>query len=283
MISIEHTIESRFIGIDAQILCKEKTEHQIFEVLHNNTYGKILKLNNKFTLSEIYEHTVFEAFTHPALFAHHDPKKILIFGGGNGCIAKHVLKHSNVEKVVILDIDKQFIQLSMEHLSTINNNSLIDKKVEIYNKNIDQYLNDSNESFDIIIFNHSINNTTYPISEESFYHLNTHLNYKGIVIIPLDDCTFLNKDKNKIIASIETISQHFRIKSLFGITNPLTGIYFPIISVSNSMDISQLNENIINKRIKERNILSLETYNSDYHIGLFKLPQFYKTIISSCN
>jgi len=43
---------------------------------------------------------------HTPMFAHPDPKKVLIVGGGDGGVLREVLKHEGVEKAVLCDIDK---------------------------------------------------------------------------------------------------------------------------------------------------------------------------------
>lgn len=43
---------------------------------------------------------------HIPLFAHPNPKKVLIIGGGDGGVLREVLKHSCVESVTHCEIDQ---------------------------------------------------------------------------------------------------------------------------------------------------------------------------------
>jgi spermidine synthase len=47
-----------------------------------------------------------EALVHPAMFAHPNPKKVAMVGGGEGAMLHEVLKHTTVEKPTMIEIDE---------------------------------------------------------------------------------------------------------------------------------------------------------------------------------
>jgi spermidine synthase len=57
-----------------------------------------------------------EALVHPAMFAHDNPVRVAIIGGGEGATLREVLKHSTVEKVLMIEIDELMVNVSREHL-----------------------------------------------------------------------------------------------------------------------------------------------------------------------
>jgi len=57
-----------------------------------------------------------ESLVQPALFAHSNPRRVAIIGGGEGATLREVLKHKTVEKVIMIDIDEQMVHLSRQHL-----------------------------------------------------------------------------------------------------------------------------------------------------------------------
>ena len=61
-----------------------------------------------------------EALVHPAMFAHENPKRVAIVGGGEGATLREVLKHNTVETVVMLEIDEKMVEMSKEHLPEWN-------------------------------------------------------------------------------------------------------------------------------------------------------------------
>jgi spermidine synthase len=57
-----------------------------------------------------------EALVHPALFAHSNPKRVAIIGGGEGATLREVLKHNTIEKVVMIEIDEGMANASRRFL-----------------------------------------------------------------------------------------------------------------------------------------------------------------------
>ena len=110
-----------------------------------------------------------EALVHPAMFAHSNPKRVAIIGGGEGATLREVLKHKTVEKVVMIEIDEQMVKLSREHLPDWSDCSMLegsadscfeDPRVELYCEDafawfIDRFSGNEEgrveESFDVII------------------------------------------------------------------------------------------------------------------------------------
>ena len=57
-----------------------------------------------------------EALVHPSMFAHSNPKRVAIIGGGEGATLREVLKHNTVEKVMMVEIDEIMVDVSREFL-----------------------------------------------------------------------------------------------------------------------------------------------------------------------
>jgi len=60
-----------------------------------------------------------EMITHLPMFAHENPKKVLVIGGGDGGVLREVAKHPGVEEIVICELDKGVIDVSKEFLPTL--------------------------------------------------------------------------------------------------------------------------------------------------------------------
>lgn len=102
------------------------------------------------TLDEVKYH---EPLVHPALQLHPDPKNVLIFGGGDGCAAREILKYDAVERIDLVDLDPAMTSLGKNHfvLTELNQNSLHHKKVHITNQDAYQFLENAKGYFDIIV------------------------------------------------------------------------------------------------------------------------------------
>ena len=101
------------------------------------------------------------------MFAHENPKRVAIIGGGEGATLREVLKHKTVEKVIMIEIDQKMVELSREYLPFWSDCSMLsgstpscfeDSRVEVYYEDafkwfIDRYLTGKGgyEPFDAII------------------------------------------------------------------------------------------------------------------------------------
>mmetsp|Transcript_6857 Transcript_6857/g.15539 ORF Transcript_6857/g.15539 Transcript_6857/m.15539 type:complete len:653 (+) Transcript_6857:110-2068(+) len=61
-----------------------------------------------------------ESSVHPPMIAHDAPKLVVIFGAGLGALAREVLKHKDVEEVIVVGADQAMIDFSKQHLPEWN-------------------------------------------------------------------------------------------------------------------------------------------------------------------
>jgi len=80
------------------------------------TFGRVLYLDCEPQSSEGDEHIYHEALVHPGMVAHGSPRKVFIAGGGEGATAREVLRHTTVEKLVMVDLDDGLVKISEKHL-----------------------------------------------------------------------------------------------------------------------------------------------------------------------
>lgn len=96
---------------------RKRSKFQLIEVVRSNYYGKILVLDGVVQLTEKDADSYNEMMSHPAMFAHSNPQRVLIIGGGDGYVLSEVLKHSSVKHVDHVDLDEQVIQVCKDHFS----------------------------------------------------------------------------------------------------------------------------------------------------------------------
>lgn len=139
-----------FAEID-QYIEKRTTAFQEMILFQNRTMGKVLVLDNLFQTSEKDEFFYHEAVVHPAMLGHPDPRSVLILGGGDLGAAEEVLKYPTVERVLQIDIDKEVVELCMEHLTKIHHDCYKDDRFEITYEDGYEFMKQKGESFDVII------------------------------------------------------------------------------------------------------------------------------------
>ena len=132
-----------------KLLVRKKSKYQTIELFNNPSFNKILMLDGDIQVSTKDEGLYHEYLTHPVIRAHPHPRSVLILGGGDGGCLREIVKYKYLNKIVLVDIDKCVIDLSIKYLPEINNNSFNDSRVEIVFSDAAKYLGKS--KFDIII------------------------------------------------------------------------------------------------------------------------------------
>ena len=93
-------------------LYQEKSPYQILDIVSTQDFGLVMLLDGVIMVTEKDEFVYHEMLTHPALFTHPNPQKVLIIGGGDGGTLRQVLRHPSVEKAVLVEIDAMVVNAS---------------------------------------------------------------------------------------------------------------------------------------------------------------------------
>ncbi|HPO50684.1 MAG TPA: spermidine synthase, partial [Spirochaetota bacterium] len=97
-----------------EILYSGESEFQSVKVAVLEGFGRALILDDVVQFTEKEEFIYHETLSHIPMFSHPNPKNVLIIGGGDGGIAREVLKHKSVEKLYIVDLDKKVTDVTKE-------------------------------------------------------------------------------------------------------------------------------------------------------------------------
>jgi len=103
-----------------EVLHKSKSDFQDVLVFKSKNYGNVLVLDGAIQVTERDEFSYHEMITHIPLFAHPNPKDILIVGGGDGGCVREALKHKGVQSITLCEIDKAVIDVSKQYLPNVS-------------------------------------------------------------------------------------------------------------------------------------------------------------------
>ncbi|MBP1628837.1 MAG: Spermidine synthase [Holophagaceae bacterium] len=94
-----------------------------------------LFLNGNLQFSSADEYRYHEALVHPAFASRPGAKRVLVCGGGDGLAVREILKHPEVQRVVLVDLDPVMTKLAkdMPMLRALNGGSLSDPRVKVVN------------------------------------------------------------------------------------------------------------------------------------------------------
>ncbi|VAW80557.1 Spermidine synthase, partial [hydrothermal vent metagenome] len=98
-----------------QKLHDEKTPYQHIEIYETTDFGNLMVIDGFVMLTSRDNFLYHEMMSHPALFTHPAPKRVVIIGGGDCGTLREVLKHKTVEHVLQVEIDEQVTRLSEQY------------------------------------------------------------------------------------------------------------------------------------------------------------------------
>jgi spermidine synthase len=97
------------------VLHSERSEFQKIDVLDTYGVGRLLLLDGKTMVSDHDEFVYHEVMGHIPTMVHRSPKNVLIIGGGDGGIVREFVKHPDIERIDLVEIDERVIEVSKKY------------------------------------------------------------------------------------------------------------------------------------------------------------------------
>ena len=261
-----------------------RSEYQTIEVLDSAAFGRMLILDGKTQSAEIDEFIYHESLVHPALLTHPSPKSVLIAGGGEGATAREVLRHSSVERVLMVDLDPEVIKVSKEYLSSHHDRSFEDPRLEVQFDDAQSYLKNSKETFDVLILDLCDPTLDGPASGlytlEFYQSVLSKMNNDGIVVTQMGPAGIINY-LELFTAVSNTLNQVFPIVAPYVASIQSFGEPWGFGIASKNLNPYELTPEQINFRLQERNLTELRFYDGETHVGLFSLPLFLRQALAA--
>ncbi len=110
---------SRFGARVEQVLASHRSEFQQIDLLATEAFGTMLVIDGKVQACELDEFVYHEMLAHPALLLHPAPSHVLVAGGGDGGTVRECLRHPQVERVTLVEIDDQVTELCRRFLPSL--------------------------------------------------------------------------------------------------------------------------------------------------------------------
>ncbi len=181
----------------SRILYESQTEHQHLIIFDNETFGRVMMLDGVVQLTTKDEFIYHEMMAHVPLFSlpGSGARTVLIIGGGDGGVLREVLKHPTVRRVVLCEIDRAVIDLSLKHLPQIPNGAFDDARVEVVIADGVRYVAETAEAFDAIIVDSTepVGPAAVLFTREFFEGCSRCLTHPG-VLITQNGLPFLHPD-----------------------------------------------------------------------------------------
>ncbi len=128
-----------------------KSEYQTVEIFDTTLFGRCLTIDGIFMTSEKDEHYYHEMLVHPAMMTAASRKRVLVIGGGDGGTVREVCRYEDVERVLMVEIDRMVVEACREHLPTIGS-SWDDPRLEVRFEDATRFVREAEEGpFDVVL------------------------------------------------------------------------------------------------------------------------------------
>jgi len=127
-----------------------QSRFQRIDVVETCGHGNMLVNDGVVMLCERDEFVYHEMIAHVPLFVHPAPRRVLIIGGGDGGTAREVLRHKQVERVVMVEIDEMVVAACRTHLPSVSC-ALDDPRMTLLIEDGVRYVAETRERFDVVI------------------------------------------------------------------------------------------------------------------------------------
>jgi len=145
-----HDHYGQFFKID-KMLHEVRTEHQHLVIFENAKMGRVMALDGAIQTTEADEFIYHEMLTHVPILAHGAARNVLIIGGGDGGMLREVCRHSDVERITMVEIDQSVVDMCKEYLPNHSNGAYEDPRVNLVIDDGMRFIANCTDKFDVII------------------------------------------------------------------------------------------------------------------------------------
>ena len=255
-----------------------QTESQRIMVFENQTFGRVLTLDNILQTTEKDEFMYHEMMAHVPILAHGAVHSVLIIGGGDGGMLKQVVKHKAIGRIVQVEIDPEVIEFSKKYLPMLSEGAFDDPRFELVISDGARYAKEAEDSFDIIIVD-----STDPVGPgkalftEEFYTDLSRLLADGGVVVTQNGIPFTQADE--VINTMATFRKLFVDYTCFTSTVPgYAGGQMCYGWGTNDPELRKVPLEVLERRYAAEG-LETQYYTPEVHVASFALPKYIRDLI----
>lgn len=233
-----------------KILVDKQSEFGRIQIFDTPFFGRILVLDGIIQIANKTEFIYHEMMVTLPSISQGSPKSILIVGGGDGGAVKHALNIKSVERIVMVEIDQEVIDVCKEFIPEIADGALENKKVELIVGDGLKYVRESKEKFDVIVLDVSDPVPGGPaealLSNAFYSDVKNLLNENGTVLTHCGSLIFQAEKTKTIVNNLENIFANVTMHQALIPEFELTIFGFLVCS-----DVAEPSSEEVSKRFKE--------------------------------
>ena len=251
------------------------SKFQRIDVVENKFFGKMLVLYGSLMCCDNDNNAYNEMITHVPLFAHKNPKRMLIIGGGDCGALTEALKHPELSECVMCEIDEQVVEVSKRHFPYLTK-GLSDKRAKVLYQDGKHFIEQGSDLFDVVSLD--LSDPVGPAADlfqKSFHQkVFNRLNPDGIMVAQSESPFF---HKGAVKSLYKNLREVFPVVRMYTAFMPIyPSAYWSFAFCSKKYD--PLEDFDVSRYEKLKSQLDTKYYNGEIHRAAFALPQFVKAI-----
>ena len=260
-----------------EVLYDSDTDHQRLVVFENGRFGRVLTLDGVVQTTEGDNAIYHEMLTHVPVLAHGHAKDVLIIGGGDGGMAREVLKHSTVERVTMVEIDAGVIDFSKTYLPQLSQGAFDDSRLELVIGDGAAFVKETEKRFDVIIVD-----STDPVGPgevlftDTFYGHAKRCLKPGGILVTQNGVPFMQGDE--LTNTMRAFKALFANWTCYTATIPTYAFGPMALGWGTDGDAGNVDLQTLQQRFEESG-LDPFYYTPEVHMGAFALPGYIKKLM----
>ncbi len=252
-----------------------RTPFQSVGVIKTPLLGKMLILDGDTQSAQFDEKIYHESLVHPAMAAAADRSDVLILGGGEGATLREVLRHPNVTRCTMVDIDGQVVELCKQYLPEWSAGAFEDSRARVIIGDALKFLSEDRDRYGVII-----SDLTEPLEDSPsnplfcdavFRDIKARLADGGVYVLQASTAGFHNMSLHAKMA--RTLRAYYEHVASFYTHVPAFDNDWAFIACSDRVDLATLDPAVVDAycaQLRGENFF----YDGVTHRRIFSLPLY---------
>ena len=272
----QHTKDVRFSMKVMRQIASQKSENERIDILDTVEYGRVLVLDGELFLTEKDEFIYHEMLAHVPMAVHPHVRNVLVIGSGDGGTVRELVKYKAVNRIDVVQPDKDLVTLAMAHL-TFCSAAFRDKRVHIHVEEGLRFVRGKVNEYDLIIVDSA---DPYGPAEGLF----TREFYGNCWKALRADGVLINQHESPFYSehSLSVRNAHRHIATVFELSM-LYQAHIPSYPSGHWLFgfASKKYHPLKGLRARAWNLLKIKTryYNTELHRGAFALPNYVRALL----
>lgn len=260
-----------------------KTRYQRVEIIETVPFGRCLILDGRTQSAEADEFIYHEALAHPGLTCLSNPRSVFIAGGGEGATLREVLSHRTVERVVMVDLDQEVVELCQQYLPNHHQGAFQDPRLTLIYDDAARYLETHQEQYDLLLVDVPDpleGGPAFLMYTREFYNLaRQRINPGGAMVVQAGPCGPINYHEG-FTAVHRTLSSVFPAVAPYRAYVPSFGSEWGFLLAGEHIEPAALTPQEIDARLASRISRPLRFYDGITHQSMFAMPKYVREALA---